>query len=282
MTSIKTLATVITAAIMATACNPDDGPGNFEPRLTATGASAVLHTEATLSGRIELQGSTQMPALSFLYGTDESLGLTSGLAEAVGDSVAVRVTGLKPGTTYLFCLLADNGRVELHSNTLSFTTQPSGRPAVCEATDIKHTSATLQGQADTLDNGQLPELAFLVGTESGAMGRAEGTIIDDGKATLHLDPQHHIQRYPDVRHQAQRQADNMPRNRHNPHKRNTAGAGRHARQRPAARTGVPRRNGKWGNGQGRRNNNRRRKGHLAPRRPAPPTVSACKRSTATT
>ena len=187
MTSIKTLATVITAAIMATACNPDDGPGNFEPRLTATGASAVLHTEATLSGRIELQGSTQMPALSFLYGTDESLSQTSGLAEAVGDSVAVRVTGLKPGTAYQFCLLADNGRVELLSNTLSFTTQPSGRPAVCEATDIKHTSATLQGQADTLDNGQLPELAFLVGTESGAMNQAEGTIIADGKATLHLD-----------------------------------------------------------------------------------------------
>lgn len=187
MTSIKTLATVITAAIMATACNPDDGPGSFEPRLTATGASAVLHTEATLSGRIELQGSTQMPALSFLYGTDESLDQTSGLAETVGDSVAVRVTGLKPGTAYLFCLFADNGRVELRSNTLSFTTQPSGRPAVCEATDIKHTSATLQGQADTLDNGQLPELAFLVGAESGAMGRAEGTTIADGKATLHLD-----------------------------------------------------------------------------------------------
>ena len=185
--SIKTLATVITAAIIATACNPDDGPGNLEPRLTATGASAILHTEATLSGRIELQGSTQMPAMSFLYGTDESLSQTSDEAEAVGDSVAVRVTGLKPGTAYLFCLLADNGRVELRSNTLSFTTQPSGRPAVCEATDIKHTSATLQGQADTLDNGQLPELAFVVGTESGAMGRAEGTTIADGKATLHLD-----------------------------------------------------------------------------------------------
>ena len=185
--SIKTLATVITAAIIATACNPDDGPGNLEPRLTATGASAILHTEATLSGRIELQGSTQMPALRFLYGTDESLSQTSDEAEAVGDSVAVRVTGLKPGTAYLFCLLADNGRAELRSNTLSFTTQPSGRPAVCEATDIKHTSATLQGQADTLDNGLLPELAFVVGTESGAMSRAEGTTIADGKATLHLD-----------------------------------------------------------------------------------------------
>ena len=187
MTSIKTLATVITAAIMAIACNPDDGPGNFEPRLTATGASAVLHTEATLSGRIELQGSTQMPALSFLYGTDESLSQASDEAEAVGDSVAVRVTGLKPGTAYLFCLLADNGRVELRSNTLSFTTQPSGRPAVCEATDIKHTSATLQGQADTLDNGLLPELAFVVGTGSGAMKQADGMSIADGKATKHLE-----------------------------------------------------------------------------------------------
>ena len=187
MTSIKTLATVITAAIMAIACNPDDGPGNFEPRLTATGASAILHTEATLSGRIELQGSTQMPALRFLYGTDESLSQASDEAEAVGDSVAVRVTGLKPGTAYLFCLLADNGRVELRSNTLSFTTQPSGRPAVCEATDIKHTSATLQGQADTLDNGQMPELAFLVGTGSGAMKQADGMSIADGKATKHLD-----------------------------------------------------------------------------------------------
>ena len=187
MTSIKTLATVITAAIMAIACNPDDGPGNFEPRLTATGASAVLHTEATLSGRIELQGSTQMPALRFLYGTDESLSQASDEAEAVGDSVAVRVTGLKPGTAYLFCLLADNGRAELRSNTLSFTTLPSGRPAVCEATDIKHTSATLQGQADTLDNGQMPELAFLVGTGSGAMKQADGMSIADGKATKHLE-----------------------------------------------------------------------------------------------
>lgn len=187
MTSIKTLATVITAAIMAIACNPDDGPGNFEPRLTATGASAVLHTEATLSGRIELQGSTQMPALRFLYGTDESLSQASDEAEAVGDSVAVRVTGLKPGTAYLFCLLADNGRAELRSNTLSFTTLPSDRPAVSPATDITRTSATLQGQADTLDNGQLPELAFLVGTGSGAMKQADGMSIADGKATLHLD-----------------------------------------------------------------------------------------------
>ena len=184
--NVKILITALPAAAWLCSCSPDDGPASFEPHLKATGAAAVLHTEATLCGRISLQGSTEMPALRFLYGTTEAMGSTTEDALTEADSVWQRITGLTPGTTYHFCLMADNGRTQLRSNVLSFTTIPSGKPAVCEATDIRHTYATLRGQAEPLDDGTMPQLDFLVGTANGRMAAAQGTTVSGTTATLRL------------------------------------------------------------------------------------------------
>ncbi len=146
------------------ACSPDEAPNNPEPAVTVTEATDIMHTEATLCGRIDLQGNANTPELRFLLSTDD--GLTPLPEAPITDNGEVRqhIDGLKPATTYHFCLEADNGRTAIRSNIISFTTLPSDRPAILSAADITHTGATLRGKALPLDNGSMPELRFMLGT----------------------------------------------------------------------------------------------------------------------
>ena len=48
-------------AIVAAACSPDNAPTNIAPKVTATGVTDVTRAEATLCGRVELQGTTAKP-----------------------------------------------------------------------------------------------------------------------------------------------------------------------------------------------------------------------------
>lgn len=174
-------------AALAWSCATDDAPGSFEPHLGVAEATNVMHTEATIHGSIELQGNTPMPELHFAFGTTEAADSMDGIPSMDGYKASLRLTGLVPGTTYYYRLMASNGRVTLRSNTLNFTTKPSGIPAVGEATDITRTGATLHGQATALDDGTMPRLAFLVGTGGSMQPATQPLTINGGDASLKLD-----------------------------------------------------------------------------------------------
>lgn len=111
-------------------CSSEDLPDNFEPKLITGEASGITRTEAVLTGEVELQGSTDMPELSFRYGTSDQMEQTTGTLTPTGNKVQMQVAGLTPGTMYYYSLQGSNGRVDLTGNTMTFVTVPNDRPSV--------------------------------------------------------------------------------------------------------------------------------------------------------
>lgn len=111
-------------------CSSEDLPDNFEPKLITGEASGITRTEAVLTGEVELQGSTDMPELSFRYGTSDHMEQTTGTLTPTGNKVQMQVSGLMPGTMYYYSLQGSNGRVNLTGNTMTFVTVPNDRPSV--------------------------------------------------------------------------------------------------------------------------------------------------------
>lgn len=128
-TIVLSLLIIIGMAALAS-CSSEDLPNNFEPKLITGEASGITRTEAVLTGEVELQGSTDMPELSFRYGTSDQMEQTTGTLTPTGNKVQMQVAGLTPGTMYYYSLQGSNGRVNLTGNTMTFVTMPNDRPSV--------------------------------------------------------------------------------------------------------------------------------------------------------
>ena len=128
-TIVLSLLIIIGMAALAS-CSSEDLPDNFEPKLITGEASGITRTEAVLTGEVELHGSTDMPELSFKYGTSDQMEQTTGTLTPTGNKVQMQVAGLTPGTMYYYSLQGSNGRVNLTGNTMTFVTVPNDRPSV--------------------------------------------------------------------------------------------------------------------------------------------------------
>lgn len=128
-TIVLSLLIIIGMAALAS-CSSEDLPDNFEPKLITGEASGITRAEAVLTGEVELQGSTDMPELSFRYGTSDQMEQTTGTLTPTGNKVQMQVAGLTPGTMYYYSLQGSNGRVNLTGNTMTFVTVPNDRPSV--------------------------------------------------------------------------------------------------------------------------------------------------------
>lgn len=121
---------IIIGMVALASFSSEDLPDNFEPKLITGEASGITRTEAVLTGEVELQGSTDMPELSFRYGTSDQMEQTTGTLTPTGNKVQMQVSGLTAGTMYYYSLQGSNGRVNLTGNTMTFVTVPNDRPSV--------------------------------------------------------------------------------------------------------------------------------------------------------
>lgn len=128
-TIVLSLLIIIGMAALAS-CSSEDLPDNFEPKLITGEASGITRTEAVLTGEVELHGNTDMPELSFRYGTSDQMEQTTGTLTPTDNKVQMQVAGLTPGTMYYYSLQGSNGRVNLAGNTMTFVTVPNDRPSV--------------------------------------------------------------------------------------------------------------------------------------------------------
>jgi hypothetical protein len=121
------------------------------PGVTTKSASSIRDTTATLNGSVNPLG--QSTTASFEYGTTTSYGTTSSVKN-VGSgnnstNVAIDVTGLKPGVTYHFRVVAKNSTGSTSGNDQTFTTTgPPGINAVA-ASSITSNTATLNASLDS-------------------------------------------------------------------------------------------------------------------------------------
>jgi hypothetical protein len=124
------------------------------PTASATGATGVTRTTATLAGAVAPGGRATVAHVE--WGTDPAqldrtgpaIGVAAGASLA---PVALPVSGLAPGTTYAYRVVARNAQGTTQSATASFTTSPG--PAVpvaltMPAEDVTRAGATLTGVVD--------------------------------------------------------------------------------------------------------------------------------------
>lgn len=129
---------LLSSAFLLASCS-SDGPGNIEPVVRTLAATDITRTSAILNGSIELDGKTATPSLYFSLSTGDnaptSISLSSPLrGGAGGEAVEASASSLTPNTTYTYRLVADNGRVRLYGDAMTFTTLPNPPATVGDAT----------------------------------------------------------------------------------------------------------------------------------------------------
>jgi phosphodiesterase/alkaline phosphatase D-like protein len=103
----------------------DTGPGGAPVAVTGA-ASAITTTGATLAGTVNAHGA--QTAFAFEYGPTNAFGSLSAIDSAgtsnTTQSVSLPLTGLAPGTTYRYRIVATNANGTTTGTVGSFTTAP--------------------------------------------------------------------------------------------------------------------------------------------------------------
>jgi hypothetical protein len=105
-------------------------PSGKSPTATATAATNIKDTSATLNGYVE--SNSFITTVTFQYGTTTNYETTvptdrDPLAEDESGDVSANITGLTPSTTYYYRVVATNSLGTTFSNSISFTTPGSKR-----------------------------------------------------------------------------------------------------------------------------------------------------------
>ena len=154
------------------------------PIATTQAASGVTATAAMLNGSVNPQGSAA--TVSFVYGTDPTLkaSTTTSAAEPIGGwtsavAVTAALTGLQPGTTYYYEIVATSGGGTVDGSILSFTTvQEAQAPAITSVSSTTFTVGAAGSFTVTATGSPTPSLSETGTLPSGV------TFTDNGTATL--------------------------------------------------------------------------------------------------
>ena len=111
-----------------------------QPLVALRAATMVLRNSATLNGTVDPAGKSTL--YRFQYGTTTNYGTSTPAADAGAgtgpQAVSAALSGLAPGTTYHFRLVATNADGTVVSDDGQFTTASVGPPAVALARDCGH------------------------------------------------------------------------------------------------------------------------------------------------
>ncbi len=118
----------------------------FPPTAATAAATSVTNTTATLNGAVNANGSSTI--VTFEYGTTNLYGYIATAMQSPADganttAVHVVLTGLTAGTLYHFRIKAVSSVGTTYSDELSFTTQQLPESNTNLATQVSHSTATL-------------------------------------------------------------------------------------------------------------------------------------------
>jgi hypothetical protein len=157
------------------------------PSVTTGAASGVGQSAATLTGTIDPQGADT--SYYFEYSGPGTFSIVTGNAGSGsgGAAVAAPVSGLSPGATYQYRLVATNAGGTAFGSYQAFTTAPpppSGPPTVVTggSSNLTPTSVTLSGTVDA--NGGLANYQYQYGTSA-----AYGLGLPEASAGSGSEPQ---------------------------------------------------------------------------------------------
>lgn len=150
------------------------------PAVTTSGASSVGSSTATLNGKVDPRG--RSTSYLFEYGTSTAYGSkTSSSSAGSGSgakSVSKAVSGLKPGTTYHFRLVATSDAGTSTGSDVTFTTQAPPTVTTGAASAVGPTGATLGGTV--VPNGRSTSTYVEYGTTASYGSRTSSRSAGSG------------------------------------------------------------------------------------------------------
>ncbi len=120
------------SVLLTTACSEHSRPDSPEPTIRISEATGITHTEATVTGAIDMHGGNKLSFVR-LHCVEDS--------DTAGDDLIIdadpslptfefHITGLRPGAGYSCHIEAGTSTALLKSDTVTFTTIPNDPPAV--------------------------------------------------------------------------------------------------------------------------------------------------------
>jgi hypothetical protein len=154
------------------------------PTATTTGASAISPTTARLNGTVNPNG--QSTTWYFQLGTTTNYGTNTAVTNAGSGSkpanVSMSLTGLAPGTTYDYRIVASNGSGTTFGANQTFTTTPPPSVQTQAAQGIGVTGTTLVGAVNP--NALASGWSFEYGTTAAYGSKTAVQTLAAGTATL--------------------------------------------------------------------------------------------------
>lgn len=145
---------MIAVVAMVSGCSAYDAPFNSLPTLLVEEALDITRNEATVAGAIADNGGQGLTSLRFeWWANNGGTVLRSPLLTPDSGRVEYRLRDLKPGVTYSYRLRGDNGRVEVTSNDMQFTTLPNVIPTVSPLIPLAKGPASVIASFVIEDNG---------------------------------------------------------------------------------------------------------------------------------
>lgn len=154
------------------------------PTVTTSGASNVSYTSATLGGNVTNNGGGAISARGICYSTSQNPTISS-TKVTVGTgtgSFSSSVTGLSENTTYYVRAYATNSKGTAYGTQISFKTSAYATPSVSTltASDIKTTSATINGNVAADGGLTVSERGFYYGTSSNPQTSGTQITVSSG------------------------------------------------------------------------------------------------------
>lgn len=179
--------------MVLTGCESENLPDNPAPEIVLNEAQDITRNSARLSGSVTLLSEqSYTDRCLFRYGTTrESLERTEEPTPAEEqEQVSSTLEGLKPGTTYYFCLEAGNERYRRQSVVRSFTTLPNDPPRIGSITFWGQGPISILLQCSLTDDGGDPVTAvgFRYTAKGGEPQEAKAELTEDRQWQLRLSP----------------------------------------------------------------------------------------------
>lgn len=187
------LTKLLPCLMVLTGCESENLPDNPAPEIVLNEAQDITRNSARLSGSVTLLSEqSYTDRCLFRYGTTrESLERTEEPTPAEEqEQVSSTLEGLKPGTTYYFCLEAGNERYRRQSVVRSFTTLPNDPPRIGSITFWGQGPISILLQCSLTDDGGDPVTAvgFRYTAKGGEPQEAKAELTEDRQWQLRLSP----------------------------------------------------------------------------------------------
>lgn len=116
-------------AIILAACEKDTDAMYFAPTVTTGNATDIYRKGATLSGSIELTGTSMAESYGILFSKLKSMAESTEYPISSEEAeYEVNVQNLEPGTTYYYCAYANSGFSISRGEVKNFTTTENNPP----------------------------------------------------------------------------------------------------------------------------------------------------------